>query len=114
LDVSDRPFPRHSILCRYYWGVWIYLTIFFLVLVGLFAPSMPRGFDALNVEVTNSVTIEDPFEASVTGMFEWMFYTPVLSCQVTPGVLMGILVARFQVIDHPIRHKKALLKVGIL
>ncbi|MDT9025567.1 DUF418 domain-containing protein [Rossellomorea yichunensis] len=92
----------------------IILTIFFLVLVGLFAPSMPRGFDALNMEVTNSATIKDPFEASITRMVEWMFYTPVLSYQVIPGVLMGILVARFQVIDHPIRHKKALLTVGIL
>jgi uncharacterized protein len=91
----------------------IILIIFFLVLVGLLAPYMPRGFDALNMEVTNSATIEDPMEASITRMFEWMFYTPVLSYQVIPGVLMGILVARFQVIDHPKRYQKTLLTVGI-
>ncbi|MCP3027629.1 DUF418 domain-containing protein [Halobacillus sp. A5] len=85
-----------------------------LILVAVFAPSMPRGFDALNMEVTTSATIKDPIEASITRMFEWMFYTPVLSYQVIPGVLIGILVARFQIIDNPKNHKKALFTFAIL
>ncbi|WP_417897511.1 DUF418 domain-containing protein [Bacillus haimaensis] len=92
----------------------IIITVFFLVLVGVFAPFMPRGFDALNMEVTTSATIEDPIEASITRMFDWLFYTPVLSYQVIPGVLIGILLARFQVIDNPKRHKKALITVATL
>ncbi|MGM0853446.1 MAG: DUF418 domain-containing protein [Bacillota bacterium] len=92
----------------------IAITMFFLVLVGVFAPFMPRGFDALNMEVTASAIIENPIEASITRMFDWMFYTPVLSYQVIPGVLIGILVARFQVIDNPKSHKKALITVAIL
>jgi uncharacterized protein len=75
---------------------------------------MPRGFDALNMEVTTSATIANPIEASITRMFDWMFYTPVLSYQVIPGVLIGILVARFQVIDNPKIHKKALITVAIM
>ncbi|MGM0830329.1 MAG: DUF418 domain-containing protein [Bacillota bacterium] len=92
----------------------IAITLVFLVLVGVFAPFMPRGFDALNMEVTTSATIGNPIEASITRMFDWMFYTPVLSYQVIPGVLIGILVARFQVIDNPKSHKKALITVAIL
>jgi len=86
----------------------ILLTLFFLILVGVFAPEMPRGFDVLNTEMTNSASIADPIEAGMNRMFEWMFYTPVLSYQVIPGVLIGILMARFQVIDHPKGHKKLL------
>jgi uncharacterized protein len=92
----------------------ILLAVFFLILVGVFAPYMPRGFDALIMEVTNSATIADPIEAAKTRMFDWMFYTPVLSYQVIPGVLMGILLARFQVIDHPKRHKNLLIKAAII
>lgn len=91
----------------------IILAVFFLILVGVFAPSMPRGFDALNMEVTTSATIKDPIEASITRMFDWMFYTPVLSYQVIPGVLIGILVARFQVIDNPKSNKKLLITAAI-
>lgn len=90
----------------------IIIAVFFLILVGVFAPYMPRGFDALNMEVTNSATIADPIEAAMTRMFDWMFYTPVLSYQVIPGVLIGILVARFQVIDNPMSHKKLLIKAA--
>ncbi|MEH7373921.1 DUF418 domain-containing protein [Neobacillus drentensis] len=74
---------------------------------------MPRGFDALIMEVTNSATIEEPIEASITRMFDWMFYTPILSYQVIPGVLIGILVARFQVIDNPKSNKKLLITAAI-
>ncbi|MEH6995505.1 hypothetical protein V7075_22880, partial [Neobacillus drentensis] len=74
----------------------IIIVLIFLILVGVFAPHMPRGFDALNMEVTNSATIADPVEAAMTRMFDWLFYTPVLSYQVIPGVLIGIFVARFQ------------------
>lgn len=91
----------------------IILAVFFLILVGVFAPYMPRGFDALNMEVTNSATIADPIEAAMTRMFNWMFYTPILSYQVIPGVLIGILVARFQVIDNPKSHKKVLFLAAI-
>jgi uncharacterized protein len=91
----------------------IIIAVFFLVLVAMFAPSMPRGFDALSMESANSATIEDPIEASITRMFDWMFYTPVLSYQVIPGVLIGILLARFQVFDNPKRHKKALSTAAI-
>jgi uncharacterized protein len=91
----------------------IIIALLFLVLVGLFAPDMPRGFDALNMEVTNSATIADPIEAAMTRMFDWMFYTPVLSYQVIPGVLIGILVARFQIIDNPKSHKKLLFTAAI-
>jgi uncharacterized protein len=92
----------------------IIITLLFLIMVWVFAPSMPRGFDALNMEVTNSATIDDPVEASITRMFDWLFYTPVLSYQVIPGVLIGILVARFQIIDNPKSHKKALMITAIL
>jgi uncharacterized protein len=92
----------------------ILLALFFLILVGVFAPDMPRGFDVLNMEVTKSATIVDPIEAAMTRMFEWMFYTPVLSYQVIPGVLIGILVARFQAIDHPKSHKKLLFMAAII
>jgi uncharacterized protein len=89
------------------------LAAAFLILVAVFAPAMPRGFDALNMQITTSATIKDPIEASITRMFEWLFYTPVLSYQVIPGVLIGILVARFQIIDHPKNHKKALFTVAL-
>jgi uncharacterized protein len=92
----------------------IILTVFFLILVGVFAPHMPRGFDALNMEVTNSATIADPIEAAMTRMFDWMFYTPVLSYQVIPGVLIGILLARFQIIDNPKTYKKLLYITAII
>jgi uncharacterized protein len=92
----------------------IIITVFFIILVGVFAPHMPRGFDALNMEVTNSATIADPFEAAMTRMFDWMFYTPILSYQVIPGVLIGIFMARFQVIDHPNTHKKLLFMAAII
>jgi uncharacterized protein len=92
----------------------IIIAVFFLILVGVFAPAMPRGFDALTMEVTNSATIEDPIEASMTRMFDWLFYTPILSHQVIPGVLMGILVARFQLIDNPQSHKRLLIKTASL
>jgi uncharacterized protein len=91
----------------------IIVAVFFLILVGVFAPDMPRGFDSLNDEVVNSATIEDPIEAAMTRMFDWMFYTPVLSYQVIPGVLMGILVARFQIIDHPKSHRKFLISAAL-
>ena len=91
----------------------IMIAVFFLILVGVFAPSMPRGFDALNPEVTNSAMIADPIEAAITRMFDWMFYTPVLSYQVIPGVLIGILLARFQIIDHPKSHRKVLITAAI-
>jgi uncharacterized protein len=91
----------------------IIIALFFLILVGVFAPHMPRGFDALNMEVTNSATIADPVEAAMTRMFDWLFYTPVLSYQVIPGVLIGIFVARFQIIDHPKSHKKLLFMATI-
>ncbi|WP_404444289.1 DUF418 domain-containing protein [Sutcliffiella horikoshii] len=86
----------------------------FLIFVGVFAPAMPRGFDALNMQITTSATIKDPIEASITRMFEWMFYTPVMSYQVIPGVLIGILVARFRIIDNPKKHKRALFTVAVL
>jgi len=92
----------------------IITAVIFLVLVVVFAPSMPRGFDALNMEVTNSATIEDPIEASITRMYDWLFYTPVLSYQVIPGVLIGIIIARFQLIDNPTNHRKALKTVAIV
>ncbi|NQD66914.1 DUF418 domain-containing protein [Bacillus haikouensis] len=92
----------------------IITAVFFLVLVAMFAPSMPRGFDALSMEAANSAAIEDPIEASITRMFDWMFYTPVLSYQVIPWVLIGILLARFQVIDHPKSHNKALITTAII
>jgi uncharacterized protein len=91
----------------------ILLALLFLILVGVLAPDMPRGFDVLNTEVTNSATIADPIEAAMTRIFEWMFYTPVLSYQVIPGVLIGILMARFQVIDHPKSHKKLLFMAAL-
>ncbi|MGX6445193.1 DUF418 domain-containing protein [Neobacillus sp. K501] len=91
----------------------IIVTVLFLILVGVLAPEMPRGFDSLNDTVTNSATIEDPIEAAMTRMFDWMFYTPVLSYQVIPGVLIGILVARFQIIDRPKSHKKFLYMAAI-
>ncbi|KMJ57240.1 hypothetical protein AB685_17720 [Bacillus sp. LL01] len=92
----------------------IIIAVFFLILVGVFAPYMPRGFDALNMEVATSAIIANPIEASITRMFDWLFYTPVLSYQVIPGVLIGILAARFKIIDNPKSHKEALITAAIL
>lgn len=92
----------------------IIIAVFFLILVGVFASSMPRGFDALNMEVTNSATISDPIEAAMTRMFDWLFYTPILSYQVLPGVLIGILVARYQFIDSPKDNKKLLFITALI
>jgi uncharacterized protein len=92
----------------------IIITILFLFLMGVFAPHMPRGFDALNMEVTNSATIADSIEAAMTRMFDWMFYTPVLSYQVIPGVPIGILLSSFQIIDNPKTHKKLLYMAAII
>ena len=91
----------------------IFITVLFLIFVGVLGSSMPRGFNALNMESTTTATMEEPIEASITRMFEWMFYTPILSLQLIPGVLIGILVARFQVIDNPKRNKKLLIKAAL-
>lgn len=92
----------------------ILLSVFFLILVVVFAPYMPRGFDTLNMEVTNTATIINPIEGSITRMIEWFFYTPILSYQVIPGVLIGILIARLQIIDIPKKNKKILYMTAVL
>lgn len=92
----------------------IMITVFFLILVGVFGQFMPRGFDALNMEIATRASTENPIEASIDRLVEWLFLSPLLLYQVIPGVLIGIWVARHQILDYPVFHKRALMTAAIV
>ncbi|MEL4025204.1 DUF418 domain-containing protein [Lysinibacillus endophyticus] len=92
----------------------IVIAILLLIVVGALGTAVPRGFDTLNMEMTSTTKMADPIDAAISRMFEWMFYTPFLSFQLIPGVLIGMLVARFQFIDYPQKHRKYLINAALL
>ncbi|MGN4127777.1 DUF418 domain-containing protein [Lysinibacillus sphaericus] len=90
------------------------LSVIFLIIVGTLGAFMPRGFDTLHVEVMNRAAMANPIEASFMRIFEWMIYTPLLTYQIIPGVLMGIWIARLRILDYPENHSKKLNKIALI
>ncbi|RIW30381.1 DUF418 domain-containing protein [Bacillus salacetis] len=88
------------------------LAVTLLTLVGIIAPFMPRGFETL--AAAGTAVMENPIEASLIRMFEWIFYTPFLSYQYIPGVLIGILIGRSGFLDNPELHKKTLAGIAMI
>ncbi|WP_162785155.1 DUF418 domain-containing protein [Bacillus sp. P14.5] len=92
----------------------IVLTTFLLIVVGIIAPFMPRGYETLDMAAAGTAVMVNPLEASLIRMYEWIFYTPSLSYQYIPGMLIGILLGRFGFLDNPENHKKTLTKVALI
>ncbi|MGD6802017.1 DUF418 domain-containing protein [Rossellomorea aquimaris] len=92
----------------------VVVTSILLIVVGVIAPFMPRAYETLNMAGAGIAVMENPLEASLIRIYEWIFYTPSLSYQYVPGVLIGILLGRAGFLDNPENHQKTLRKVALI